>query len=212
MVIGYKSGQNVISATNTPTPIESVSRGDYIKTLVLPGLGTQENSWENWTASTIDTAYQSQVYVGSVYSGNGDSIYYTINDLKVGEDPILIYNNSISAYEFQVTVNIDPSIHSMVRLVNGSPTIEPIVIFETGTTSDVFYRLNVEDEDYFILDGYIVHNVLACAVFECCANNTIDAYWDSGGSWLAGFVATTPTAYYSLQSGAWIGCFRCTYY
>ena len=173
MVIGYKSGQNVFSSGNIPIPIEDVSRGDYIKTLVLPGLGNEENSWIGWSTNSLSTSYESQVYVGSVYSGNGDSIYYTINDLKAGEDPILIFNNETSLYEFQVTINIDPIKHSLVRLVDGQTTIEPITIFETGVTTDVFYRLNVENEDYFILDGYIVHNVVACAVFECCANGIV---------------------------------------
>ena len=211
MVIGYKSGQNVISSGGNEQPIQDISAGDYIKTLVLPGLGNEENSWIGWSTDSIESSYQSNVFVGSVYSGNGDSIYYIINDLKVGEDPILVYNNNTSLYEFKVTVNIDPSTYSLVRLVDGLPIIEPIVSFETGTTTDVFYRLNVEQQDYFILDGYIVHNVVACAVFECCANNTIDAYWDSSGSW-AGFAATTPDAYYALQTGSQFGCWRCVYY
>ena len=189
--------------------MKNVGVGSHIQTIKLHGLSNDENAYLTWSTASLSGYQETNVEVFHIRENTGITQYHQVNNLRVNNEYVLTYNVSTGLYSFKNTDVLDVSSDQLVRYVNDVLINEPITVYSASTNGDNLYYLNVEEEDYFLLNGYIVHNIDECATFRCCSDPSIIAYWDIT---YTNFQPTIVGRAYSFILGPDITCWECISY
>ena len=168
---GYKLGQKVLLSDGTLKSIENVQLGDQLFSFDIPEIvvGVDFREIESLTLNTQEvlTPGVTETYVDS---GN----YLQINGLGVIDENILAYHRNENRYQFVSTIELTVGGEfDMVRYVDGQIVHEEVESKEIVYSTDSLHSLTLSGPSYYVLDGYIVHNVGYCCIRDCKTQSAV---------------------------------------
>ena len=162
---GYKLGQKVLLSDGTLKSIENVQLGDQLFSFDIPEIvvGVDFREIESLTLNTQEvlTPEVTETYVDS---GN----YLQINGLGVIDENVLAYHRNENRYQFVSTIELTVGGEfDMVRYVDGQIVHEEVESKQIVYSTDSLHSLTLSGPSYYVLDGYIVHNVGYACIRDC---------------------------------------------
>ena len=162
---GYKLGQKVLLSNGSLKNIEDVQIGDQLFSFDIPEItvGVDFTTLESLTLNTQNVLYPE---VSEVIQESGN--YLQINGLGVIDEYVLGYHKLEQRYQFIPTMSlVVGGDYDMVRMVDGEIIHEPVVSKDIVYSTDPIYNITLGGPNYYILDGYIVHNVGYACIRDC---------------------------------------------
>ena len=133
--------------------------GDKLKGFSLNGLSADnEGGFYTWNTETLEATEKEVTVVGIVYSFS--SKYYDINDGQVtatSEHPLLVKDGDDGKYKFKEMFRITTE-DKLLKEVGGSLVETPITSVEVVVKTSEIVAIDVEEEDTYLVNGYVTHN------------------------------------------------------
>ena len=148
-------------ADGTTKLVEDLEAGDVLASYSITGLGTDENEqpWQTYSADATGwSATQSTTTVTFVNEGSFNEYYNFNNDLTkvTREHPVLVKaGDSISFKRADAVVEGDSF------YINGAWVEITNIEFVTADPAVMTYTIGVEEEDVYLADGILWHNIPA---------------------------------------------------
>lgn len=162
---GYKLGQKVLLSDGSLKNIENVQLGDQLFSFDIPEIvvGVDFREIESLTLNTQEvlTPEVTETYIDS---GN----YLQINGLGVIDENVLAYHRNENRYQFVSTIELTVGGEfDMVRYVDGQIVHEEVESKQIVYSTEPLHSLTLSGPSYYVLDGYIVHNVGYACIIDC---------------------------------------------
>jgi hypothetical protein len=193
----------VILADGTEIEAGDLSEGDLLKGYSLNGLDSNiENTFFEWSTAELVILEKPVEVVNVVYSFS--SKYYDINNGEVtatSEHPLLVRDSIDGLYRFKEIFRITTE-DKLIKVVNGEYTEVDIDSVELVTKTSEIVSIDVEEEDTYLVNGYITHNKGGNTHTDLVAPGapTSFAYASPFLSWVApSSVGTTGITAYEIQ-------------
>jgi hypothetical protein len=149
----------VILADGTEIEAGDLSEGDLLKGYALNGLDSDiENTFFEWSTAELVILEKPVEVVNIVYSFS--TKYYDINNGEVtatSEHPLLVRDSIDGLYRFKEMFRITTE-DKLIKVVNGEYTEVDIDSVELITKTSEIVSIDVEEEDTYLVNGYITHN------------------------------------------------------
>jgi hypothetical protein len=133
--------------------------GDKLKGFSLNGLSADnEGGFYTWNTETLEATEKEVTVVGIVYSFS--SKYYDINDGQVtatSEHPLLVKDGEDGKYKFKEMFRITTE-DMLLKETNGLLVETPITSVEVVVRTSEIVAIDVEEEDTYLVNGYVTHN------------------------------------------------------
>ena len=168
---GYKLGQKVLLSNGTVKNIEDVQLGDSIYSFDIPEIitGIDFREIESLTLN-VDNIQSPEVT--NLYNEEGN--YLQINELGVIDENVLAYHKNDKRYQFVSTIDlVINGEYEMVKMVDGNITHEPVVSKEIVYSEESLYNITLSGPSYYVLNGYIVHNIGYACIQDCITQSSI---------------------------------------
>ena len=148
----------VTLSDGTIIEVGDLEEGDELRGFSIGGLGTDESTFLDWSATSLSTTTEDVTVENLVYSFA--SRIYDINDGEItatGEHPMLVKDGSDSEYRFKEMMNINTN-DKLIREVSGNITeVDVVSIVAINSTTEIV-SIDVETNDTYLVNGYITHN------------------------------------------------------
>ena len=148
----------VTLADGTIVEVGDLEEGDLLQGYSITGLGTDESNFLEWSTDTLGTTAKDVRLVGITYSFANK--YYDINDGEVtatSEHPMLVKDGADDEYRFKEMFNINTN-DKLIRDVSGTITEINIDSIEVVEKTVEIVSIDVEQDDTYLVNGYITHN------------------------------------------------------
>jgi hypothetical protein len=149
----------VILADGTEIEAGDLSEGDLLKGYALNGLDPDiENTFFEWSTAELVILEKPVEVVNIVYSFS--TKYYDINNGEVtatSEHPLLVKDAIDGLYRFKEIFRITTE-DKLIKVVNDEYTEVDIDSIELVTKTSEIVSIDVEEEDTYLVNGYITHN------------------------------------------------------
>ena len=148
----------VTLADGTIVEVGDLEEGDLLQGYSITGLGTDESNFLEWSTDTLGTTAKDVTLVGITYSFANK--YYDINDGEVtatSENPMLVKDGNDGEYRFKEMFNINTN-DKLIRDVSGTITEINIDSIEVVEKTVEIVSIDVEQDDTYLVNGYITHN------------------------------------------------------
>jgi hypothetical protein len=146
----------VLLADGTIVEAGDLNEGDVLKGFSIGGLGTDsDGTFLDWSSSQLSKTEKDVTIVGLTYSFA--SRYYNINNGEVtatAEHPMLVKDSITGDYLFKEMFNLVVG----DKLIKGDGTEVNITAIDTIDKTTEIVSIDVEDEDTYMVNGYITHN------------------------------------------------------
>jgi hypothetical protein len=133
--------------------------GDKLKGFSLNGLTSDnEGGFYTWNTETLEATEKEVTVVGIVYSFS--SKYYDINDGQVtatSEHPLLVKDGDDGKYKFKEMFRITTE-DMLLKETAGLLVETPITSIEVVVRTSEIVAIDVEEEDTYLVNGYVTHN------------------------------------------------------
>lgn len=145
-------------ADGTITEVGDLEEGDILKGYEIVGLGLDDDDYLNWSTSSLSTNQKNVEVVNVVFSFA--QRYYNINSDEIkatGEHPMLVKDSSDSLFRFKPVSQLQVG-DKLIKGENGLITevdINSITLVEDTTE---IVSIDVEQDDTYMVNGYITHN------------------------------------------------------
>lgn len=148
----------VTLSDGTVIEVGDLEEGDELRGFSIGGLGTDESTFLDWSASSLTTSAQDVSVENLTYSFANR--IYNINDGQItatGEHPMLVKDGTDSKYRFKEMMNINTN-DKLIKEVSGNITeIDVASIIAVDSTREIV-SIDVETNDTYLVNGYITHN------------------------------------------------------
>jgi hypothetical protein len=148
----------VTLSDGTIIEVGDLEEGDELRGFSIGGLGTDESTFLDWSATSLSTTAQDVSVENLVYSFA--SRYYDINDGEVtatGEHPMLVKDGSDNEYRFKEMMNINTNDKLIKEEAGVISEIDVTSIVAVNETTEIV-SIDVETNDTYLVNGYITHN------------------------------------------------------
>lgn len=148
-------GTLILLPDGTAKKIEDLELGDLVKTVAISGLDSeQEDAWKTFSTDTFTPSEESTVVVGIQKSQYG--YYFLINqELKITfEHPLLVLREGIYAFKRAIDLVVGDSIYHYTL------GLQEITSFERINETVNVVNINVESQDTYFAENYLVHNLV----------------------------------------------------
>jgi hypothetical protein len=148
----------VTLSDGTIIEVGDLEEGDELRGFSIGGLGTDESTFLDWSATSLSTTAEDVSVENLTYSFA--SRIYNINDGEVtatGEHPMLVKDGSDSEYRFKEMMNINTN-DKLIKEVSGNITEVDVVSIVTVNSTTEIVSIDVETNDTYLVNGYITHN------------------------------------------------------
>lgn len=146
----------ILLSDGTILEIGDLEEGDILSGYSLNGLGPDdEEHFLDWSTDSLIKTQKEVSVVNLVYSFA--SKYYSLNEGEVratSEHPLLVKDSSDSLYRFKTIATIQVG----DKLVKGDGTEVDVFSNELIQDTVEIVSLDVEQDDTFLVNGYITHN------------------------------------------------------
>jgi hypothetical protein len=146
----------VMLSDGTIVEAGDLNEGDTLKGFSIGGLGTDSDStFLDWSTTELSKTEKDVTIVGLTYSFA--SRYYNINGGEVtatSEHPMLVKDLVSGDYLFKEMFNLVIG----DKLIKGDGTEVDITDIDTIEKTTEIVSIDVEDEDTYMVNGYITHN------------------------------------------------------
>lgn len=149
----------VILADGSIVEAGDLVEGDKLKGYSLNGLSPDlDGGFYTWNTTELDAIEKDVTVVGLVYSFS--SKYYDINDGQVtatSEHPMLVKDGEDGKYKFKEMFRLTTD--DMLLKEEGGVLVEtPITSIEIVVKTSEIVSIDVEEEDTYLVNGYVTHN------------------------------------------------------
>lgn len=149
----------VILVDGTEIEAGDLSEGDLLKGYALNGLDSDiENTFFEWSTAELVILEKPVEVVNIVYSFS--TKYYDINNGEItatSEHPLLVKDAIDGLYRFKEIFRITTE-DKLIKVVNDEYTEVDIDSIELVTKTSEIVSIDVEEEDTYLVNGYITHN------------------------------------------------------
>jgi hypothetical protein len=146
----------VTLADGTIVEAGDLNEGDVLKGFSIEGLGiNSDGTFLDWSSNSLSTTPKDVTIVNLTYSFA--SRYYDINDGEVtatAEHPLLVKDSVSGDYLFKEMFNLVVG----DKLIKGDGTEVDITSIEIVQKTSEIISIDVEEEDTYMVNGYITHN------------------------------------------------------
>lgn len=146
----------VTLADGTIVEAGDLNEGDVLKGFSIDGLGQDSDStFLDWQSDSLSKTPKDVTIVNLTYSFA--SRYYDINEGEVtatAEHPLLVKDSETGKYLFKEMFNIKVG----DKLIKGDGSEIDVVTIETVQKTTEIVSIDVEEEDTYMVNGYITHN------------------------------------------------------
>jgi len=165
--MGAMTGSQVLMSddhhSHSYTNIENVVTGSFLKIRNIIGLPDEgfkcgSTTWRNWETSSLLVPSQSNVEVINNWSDSFTDSYTVINgDKKFGTFSYFFTSGSENKWKFKPTIEL--LVGDYLVGEDGQPLkITSVSVVSSSTQLFPINDLNVEPQDYFYVNGVIMHN------------------------------------------------------
>ena len=148
----------VTLADGTIVEVGDLEEGDLLQGYAITGLGIDESNFLEWSSDTLGTTGKDVTLVGITYSFANK--YYDINDGEVtatSEHPMLVKDGNDGEYRFKEMFNINTN-DKLIRDISGTITEINVDSIEVVEKTVEIVSIDVEQDDTYLVNGYITHN------------------------------------------------------
>jgi hypothetical protein len=149
------SDSPIILSDNTEIEIGDLFEGDELKSYDIKTLGDNDEDYLNWETSTLEFT-ETTVIVKNITFSFSDKIYIINNgEVKATyEHPMLVKDSTDGLYRFKQAFKLKEG----DKLIKANSEIEITSIDLLTNETVEIVTIDVEDEDVYLVNGYITHN------------------------------------------------------
>jgi len=182
------SDSPITKADGTIVEVGELEEGDLLKGFSLNGLSVDsDDTYMEWSTDNLQLTPKDVKVVNVVYSFT--QRYYSINNGEItatSEHPLLVKESLTNQYRFKEVLGLEIGDFLIKGDGNSFQEIEILSIEPVNETTEIV-SLDVEDEDTYMVNGYITHNKGGNTHSDLSASGapTSFAYSSPSLSWVA---------------------------